>query len=191
MQCRLLGLGEHPAEILGKIAQARSDLRVIHSRRTYDADHALHAVADIELCNDDAGIFQFLCHILRSDQNLRRAGRKRCRKIGNDVFIEACQNLLRLFHVVILRLTEQLCLTGHVNLAVGLFQEFHRVVHNHRHQARRAGSAARDLCQKLRRDFVRRQLGEARVENRGQKPQILLRHIQRQADELILHLIVA
>ena len=92
---------------------------------------------------------------------------------------------------MVLRLAKKLRLPGHVNLAVGLSQKLHRVVHNYRNQIGRACRASCDLCEKLRRNFVRRQLREARVEHRGKKPQVLLRHIERQPDELILHLIVA
>ena len=75
MERRLLGLCEHPAKVFCKIAEPCGDLRVVHSCGANDADHALHAVADVKLRNDDAGIFQLLRHVLGTHQNLRRAGR--------------------------------------------------------------------------------------------------------------------
>ena len=121
MERRLLGLCEHPAKVFGEIAEPCGNLRVVHSCGANDADHALHAVADVKLRNDDAGIFQLLRHVLGTHQNLRRAGRERRGEIRNDVFIEARQNLLRFFYIVVLWLAKKLRLPGHVNLAVGLF----------------------------------------------------------------------
>ena len=149
-------------------------------------------VADVKARHDDGGIPQLLRDIFGADEDLNGAVRiEPGGQVGERVFIQCAEHLLRLGQVLIFRLAQQTVLPGKVNFrAMSLLEHMRRKIDDDGHEARCGACAARHAVHDLWREAGGGKPGEARIEHGGQELEVLLRHMQRQLDEAVLDVFI-